>query len=361
MELYQANTQWSTRPADEKFRTLEEMHTQTRAYAQQARTREVPWASLRVEANDSDLFITRGADPAKLTHYSFGQLASRVGAPASYLRMLPPTLAAQNLNHGLKTKTSDATDAQLLFHQNGSLVLRAATSDKYERIWNHEVIARLIDLANARDLEPARQTMNWSGEPMTDAQIASAPRSLYASDHDMFAFLMSRGTVLTDPTGNTLRRGIITVNSEVGDKRLSVMGFLFRDVCANHIIWGAQQIAEINLMHIGRIRERWAEATIRVKSYLDGAASLDQALFTQTLATIAGTRDDVIDTLFGKGVGTRKLLAASYDAVVPEQDGEPNTVWGFAQGMTRFSQSVPFADERTEIDRAAGKLLALTF
>lgn len=360
MELYQANHQWATRPADEKFRTLESMYDATKAYAAQARTREVEWNALRVEAQGDDLFVTRGAEPAKLTHYSFGQLSSRVGAPASYLRLLPPTLAAQNLNHGLKEK-SDSSAAQLLFHQNGGLVLRAATSEKYERIWNYEVLARLIELAQSRDLEPARQTMNWSGEPMTPEQIAAAQRSLYASDHDMFAFLMSSQTVVTDPTGSALRRGIITVNSEVGDKRLSIMGFLFRDVCANHIIWGAQEIASIDLVHVGKIRERWLDATVRVRRYLDGAASFDEARFIQTMAKIAGSKDDVLDVLFGKKIGTRKLLAASYDAVVPEQDGDPNTVWGFAQGMTRHSQTLPYADERTEIDRAAGKLLALTF
>lgn len=360
MELYQANHQWAVRPEDEKFRTLEDMLTATQKYAAQARTREVPWNSLRVEADEKDLVITRGGEGAKLTHFAFGQISQRVGAPAGYLRQLPTTLAAQNLNHGLKEK-AETTQAQLLFHQNGGLVLRAATSEKYERIWNYEVIQRLIDLANSRDLEPARQTMNWSGEPMTQEQIDGAQRSLYASDHDMFAFLMSRTTVVTDPTGSTLRRGIITVNSEVGDKRLSIMGFYFRDVCANHIIWGAEQIASIDLMHIGKIRERWAEATVRVRRYLDGAASLDESAFEQTLVRIAADRDDVIDALFARKIGTRKLLEASYDAVVEEQDGDPRTAWGFAQGMTRYSQSIPFADERTEIDRAAGKLLATTF
>lgn len=359
MELYHANSQWAKRPADERFQSLEAMHAATKKYAEQATEREVPWSGLRVEANGDEINVTRGAEPARLTNFTFGQLSARVGAPAGYLRTLPATLAAQNLNHGLKEKAEGS--AQLLIHANGGLVLRAATSEKYERIWDHEVLARLIDLAEARGMEPARQTFNWGGDAMTQEQIDAAPRSLYASDHDMFAFLMSRTSVVVDPTGSALRRGIITVNSEVGDKRLSIMGFLFRDICGNHIIWGAQQIAEINLTHIGRVRERWNEATIRVRQYLDGAASLDEAAFTQTLLKIAGTRDDLIDLLFDKKIGTRKLLASSFEAVKPEQDGDPLSVWGFVQGMTRHSQSVPFADERTEIDRAAGKVLAMKF
>ena len=351
MELYQAHHQWATRPADERFTTLQQMLEVTERYARQASERTVPWNGLRVEPNGDAMIVTRGATPASLTHYAFGQLAARVGAPAAYLRTLPATLAAQNLNHGLKEK-ADNTQAQLLFHQNGGLVLRAATSEKYERIWNYEVINRLLDVTRDRNLVPARPTFRKTDD--------DAP-ALYASDHDMFAFLMSPDREIVDPTGANLFRGLIAVNSEVGDKRLSIMGFLFREICGNHIIWGAQEIAEINLMHIGKVRERFAEATVKVRRYLDGAASLDQAAFTQTLVTIAGDRDGVIDALFGKKIGTRKLLEASYDAVIEEQDGDPRTVWGMAQGMTRFSQSIPFADERTEIDRAAGKLLALTF
>jgi hypothetical protein len=54
---------------------------------------------------------------------------------------------------------------------------------------------------------------------------------------------------------------------------------------------------------------------------------------------------------------SRKALEAGYDAVVPEQDGDPLTAWGIAQGLTRSSQATPYADERMKIDRAAGKLL----
>jgi len=45
------------------------------------------------------------------------------------------------------------------------------------------------------------------------------------------------------------------------------------------------------------------------------------------------------------------------------EDGHkvPETVWGMVNGMTRFSQMLPCADKRNEIDRAAGKLLKMDF
>ena len=42
-------------------------------------------------------------------------------------------------------------------------------------------------------------------------------------------------------------------------------------------------------------------------------------------------------------------------------DGDPLTAWGLAQGITRLSQTTPFADERAKLDRAAGKALRIAF
>lgn len=362
MELYHATKQWAERPADEKFNSLDVMYATTKSYADAAATKTVPWTDLRVEGVDEDLtLIGKAGVAAKLTNYAFKQLAARVKAPAPYLQTLPARISAQLLNYGLGNKT-DGT-AQLLFHQNGGLVLRAATSEQYERVWNHEVIARLIDLSQRQDLEPARQTFNWSDEEMTQAQIDAAPRSLYASDHDMFAFLMSRSKDVTDPTGQTLRRGIIVTNSEVGDCSLGVMGFYFREVCANHIIWGASNLATIRIAHRGEIRGKFADAQVAVRRYLDSDTSFEKAAFAEMTTRIGTTKEEVLDTLFGKkSLGlTRKALESSYDAVVPEQDGDPRTKWGIVQGITRFSQTSPYADERTDLDRAAGKLLEIEF
>ena len=48
------------------------------------------------------------------------------------------------------------------------------------------------------------------------------PSGLYASDHDMFAFLVAPDRVISDGGGGSLMRGIFVRNSEVGDAALSV-------------------------------------------------------------------------------------------------------------------------------------------
>ncbi len=125
MELFHANKQWSTRPADQRFASLQELFDQTLAYAKIAGEKLMSVAELRAEAVDGDVRIVgKRSNPAMLTHWSFGQLANKIGAPASYLRDLPATLACQNLNHGLAKLSGEdeLNKAKLLFHANGQLM-----------------------------------------------------------------------------------------------------------------------------------------------------------------------------------------------------------------------------------------------
>jgi hypothetical protein len=127
MELFKASRQWSTRPADERFASLEALDQACYDYSQQAAIATAPWSSLQVEPEGEEV-ILRGSsgDTSRLTHWSFGQVAQRAGAPAAYLRELPADLAAPCLRHGL-AQHADGT-AALMFHRNGGLVLRSAAA-----------------------------------------------------------------------------------------------------------------------------------------------------------------------------------------------------------------------------------------
>lgn len=358
MELFQAHHQWATRPDDERFKSLEALYEATKKYADQAVEKLVPVSSIRTEADKGEVMIVGKANhPAKLTHYAFGQLSARVGAPASYLRDLPATLAAQNLNHGLKEYAENAEEANLLFHRNGALMLRSLTSDKYTRIWNWEVARKLIDL----------QQYGWRVASPTIRQIDDK-KPLYASDHDMFAFLMADNVTIDQPINPTqkkpLYRGLIASNSEVGASALKMMRFWFNEMCGNHIIWEASEVEEISVRHVGNARDRWSAYQYELRKYLEGSVSDDEAKIEASVKTVIGeTKDQVLDKLFGvRSLGlSRKTLEAGYDAVIEDEDGSPRTIWGMVQGLTRYSQSTPFADERMAIDRGAGKIMDLDF
>lgn len=323
--------------------------------------------------------------PARLSHWAFGQLCSLVGAPANYLRDLPATLTCQNLNYGLAERmrsTANQTIANLMFHSNGGLLLRSIMTDAYARIWNWEITERLLDM-QGRGWEPAKPDKRFDGGDPAQCQVCDGTGSregeacatckgtgrafpaLYASDHDMFAFLRnSTLTVAEKGSDFAMYKGVMVQNSEVGASSLKLTRFLYREMCGNHIIWGASKVLDLSVRHVGNARARWAGYMAEVKRYSDeGTGNLEQRIAASQTRIIGANKKEVLDAIFGKRINglTKANIEGGYDAVKAEQDGNPNSVWGFVQGLTRFSQTLKFADARMDIDRAAGKLLDITF
>jgi hypothetical protein len=387
MNIFKASNQWSTRPADERFENLQDLYTATKKYADEAVEKKAEFSDLRVESVEGDVqLVGRQGIPAKLTNWAFGQLCQRVGAPASYLRDLPATLAAQNLNHGLARRierTASESLANLLFHKNGDWLLRSILTDDYSRIWNWEIAQRLLGLEADFGWTPAKPTMHWgddtvgtciscNGSGKNADEVAcqfckgtgKELPSLYASDHDMFAFLLNNQLSVEEKgSDGALYKGIIVENSEVGASSLKLTRFLFREMCGNHIIWGTSKVVDLRIRHVGNAKAKWSGYITAVREYADESVSEIEAKISSSKGKlIAATKEEVLDALFGKRQAhglSKTTLDAGYEAVNREQDGDPNTVWGFVQGLTRHSQTLAHADKRTEVDRAAGKIMDL--
>lgn len=398
MELFKASNQWAERPVDERFWSLSEARNACAKVRAQAAAKEVPYRDLRVEALDGEVqLMGRAGVPAKLTNYAFTQLVDRTPAPpARYLRDQPATLAVQNLNWGLKERAErmgeSSGNAHLLFHQNGGLMLRAALSKDYKRIWNSEVYDRLITLEQRGwRTPPARPAYNIKdprARPATEADVLNhsrsqlngglavnvgdiiAPAGVYASDHDMFAFLVNEDRLIDDGRGNALARGAFFWNSEVGDKSLGGMTFLYNAICGNHIVWGAQGVKEFRIRHVGKgLNERFEKAYLQIKEYADGAANEDEARIkaSQTIE-LGKDKTEVLDALLGITRKARiqiseKALGEAYDRATEREDryGTPNTPWAIVNGLTELSQETPFTDKRDELDRTAGKIMEAVF
>lgn len=393
MQIMKAFNQWATRPAEERFWDLNEMLTATRAIHTQAREASVPLTELRVEAAGEDLrLIGKQGVPATLSHFAFGQLAARSHAPAGYLRGLPATLAAQNLNHGLKVLGNENNSkARLLFHNNGSLVLRAATSERYSRIWNDALVERVMEIMPDGWRPPPARPAGIAGERTRQATSADvsrlsqhlglavqegdtiAPAGLCASDKDMFMFMINEENPIDDGTPHPLFRGMMLWNSEVGDMSLGGMAFLLKGVCGNLIAHSATNVFEFNFRHVGKVQSRSNNALqIELKRYTESSSNDQEAVIKQAKVKVLGvSKQDVIDAVLGfartkKLVGmTEALLGQAYVAAEQHRDWYgvgPNTVYGMVNGLTEVSQKVTkHTDERTALDRAAGRVLEMSF
>lgn len=94
------SSEWFSRPDDEKYLSLSDLYASVKGRAERSRTRTVESSAIRVEAHRDDpeklgLVLPDAETPVAPTHWSFGQLASLVGAPAAYLRKLPAPFAGK--------------------------------------------------------------------------------------------------------------------------------------------------------------------------------------------------------------------------------------------------------------------------
>jgi hypothetical protein len=381
--LIAAHSEWASRPADQRFWSLAELHSATIASREGSATSRVKFGDLRANGDNGDLTIagSKGSQ-AHLTHYAFGQLASAVGAPAGYLRELPSETAAQCLNVGLAKRTAEnALDRDLLFHKNGALTLRACLSERYERVWDSDVVTYLKGLEGWRN--PAGRSIQ--GDPRERPATADdilpgqinitegdliAPAGLYASDHDMFAFLVAPDRVISDGANGGLMRGIFVRNSEVGDASLSFTFFLMQAVCGNHIVWGASKVHEVRIRHTGPnpLRKALREFEGELRVYRDGAAEEEAGILSARQLILGATKDEVLEALvkYAKTHSiplSKRQFDVGYETAAKHEDwyGNPRSLWANVAGLTQASQASGFADARSDVDRAAGKLMAMAF
>lgn len=371
--LIAASRQWAERPADETYDSLPALHGACVASREASRGSLVNFSSLRVEAAGGRVqLVGRTEKPAHLTHWAFGQVAQRAGAPAAYLRGLPATLASQNLNHGLAqrgARPAEEDKARLLFSVNGALALRAVNTDSYSRIWNSDITERLLALVAHQPYWHAPKAYDrHAGKRGTPDANGMVTRGLYASDRDMFAFMVDEGRPLcVDGAGNEgIRRGFFVWNSEVGASSFGICTFIYDFVCGNHYVWGAKDVVELRIRHVGSAElKAWSELTGTLRNYAESSTGLIEGqIRTAQRCRFGVDKNEVLDRILGRRIPelSRKVLSEAYDtAAQTPRYGDPRTAWAMASGLTELSQAKDNTDDRLALDRAAGRLIEMAF
>ncbi|MEZ5688324.1 MAG: DUF932 domain-containing protein [Caenibius sp.] len=364
------SSEWFSRPDDERFLSLTDLGDMVRARSERSRTRVVETALIHVEANRNDperlALVLPGADaPAVPTHWSFGQLASQVGAPAAYLRQLPAPLAAINLQYGL---TSHRAEQIKTFETgNGRTELRAVTGPDYGRIHDHELVEAVQKIAgngtgDTRWKVPG--VLDWStGIYNPSVDITRDTTTLYASDRDVFLFLVDdlhpiEAGRLPDGSPDLYFRGFYCWNSEVGAKTLGIASFYLRAVCQNRNLWGVEDFQEITIRHSKYAANRFAHEAAPA---LEGFANSSPQPFVNGIKAareriVARTDEDRSDFLRGRGFSkaeTGKII----ETVLAEEGRPPETIFDFVQGITALARDKPHQDARLDMEGKAKKLL----
>ncbi len=364
------SSEWFNRPADERYLSLSELMASVKGRAERSRTRTVESAAVRVEASREDVerlnLVLPGADqPVSPTHWSFGQLAALVGAPAAYLRQLPAPLAGINLQYGLTSHRAE--QVKTLETDDGRVELRAVTGPDYGRIYDHELVAAVQRIAgngtgDTRWKVPG--VLDWSTgvyNPLVD--ITEATTTLYASDRDVFLFLVDdlnpiEAGRLPDGSPDLYFRGFYCWNSEVGAKTLGIASFYLRAVCQNRNLWGVEDFEEITIRHSKYAASRFAhEAAPALTRFANSSPQLFINGIRQARERIvARTDEDRTEFLRKRGFGKAET-AKIIDTVLAEEGRKPESVFDFVQGITAVARDKPHQDARLDLETRAKKLL----
>ena len=387
------SSEWFSRPDDERFLSLGSLHAAVRARAERATARTVETKALHVEASRDDAerlaLIVPGQDaPVAPTHWSYGQLCSLVGAPASYMRQLPAPLAGINLQHGLLSHRAELV--KTLEADDGRIELRAVTGPNYGRIWDHELVEAVMRIAGDGTGDTRWKVpglLDWS--TMTHnpfVEVTKDTTTLYASDRDVFLFLVDDAHPIEAgrlPNGDPdlYFRGFYCWNSEVGSKTLGMASFYLRAVCVNRNIWGAEGFEEISIRHskpdpaspsrrttvaksvqkitLSSSRDRFAhQAAPALERFATSSPAPFMAGIRAAREAIVARQDEDRETFLRKRGFSRPETEKIIATVLEEEGRPPESIFDFVQGITALARDKPHQDARLELEGKAAKLLA---
>ncbi len=346
------SSEWYSRPADERYLSLSNLFAAVHGRTERSRSRTVESASIRVEASCDNgdrlaLMLPGSNKPISPTHWSFGQLASLVGAPAAYLRQLPAPLAGINLQYGLTSHRAE--QVKTLEIEDGRIELRAATGPDYGRIFDHELVAAVQRIAgngtgDTRWKVPG--VLDWvTGVYNPHVNITRNTTTLYASDRDVFLFLVDdlnpiEAGRLADGSPDLFFRGFYCWNSEVGAKTLGMASFYLRAVCQNRNLWGVEDFEEITIRHSKYAASRFAHEAAPALTRFANSSPLPfvNGIKAAREKIVARSDEDRSDFLRKRGFSkaeTTKII----EIVLAEEGRKPESVFDFVQGITAVARS----------------------
>lgn len=352
--LYDAHRQWAIRPPDERFPNLEALYAFTRARKECSRERLKPFNQVKLLVDpDGEIAMNGDSPKANLTNWAFGQLCANLGAPAKYLRTLPPEVVQDCLEYGLRNSGEQCkilTRSNPIPGDSEEFLTSAFTGPGYGRIWDADVVENLMKAAEGS---------TWH-VPLAKSSFGSGNSGLYASDRDMFVFMVNDENPVE--VGNVkLGRGFFCWNSETGSATFGLTTFLYNYVCGNHIVWGAEEVSELKIIHRNHAPDRFYSQALPVLNRFVENRFVDVRIkdtigHAMTLA-VGETVDRALEW-FKDRPFTNKEVTEAWNTGIAEGE-DVKTVWGMIQGFTAYARTLSHTDKRVNLERRAGALLAV--
>ena len=213
----------------------------------------------------------------------------------------------------------------------------------YTRLHNADVVSMVRDVAT--DFVPPQKGLNGA-------------TGLYCGEQDLFTFLIDP-TGWAEIDGEAFAPGFFVWNSEVGKRSVGIQTFWFQAVCQNHIVWDAVEVVDFSRKHtasvgdaLGDIRRHVEQLVAKRDERRDGfVAAIKKAMGTTLGADTEEALKELTKHGFPKGLAQEALKLA-------ERNGR-FTLFAVVDALTRLSQQIVYAGERTDADQRAARLLQL--
>ncbi|MAS38373.1 MAG: DUF932 domain-containing protein [Anaerolineaceae bacterium] len=285
-----------------------------------------------------DLSVCAEGEEYSLNDWSFSQVCKMARVSKDTINRLSRKTASKALEETLPTSDKPL---QLLTHDDR---IRSVHGVAYTRLWN----ADLLDVVHefASDFTPPQKAMD------------DTSTGLYCGEQDMFAFLIDP-TGWAEINGEAFAPGFFLWNSEVGRRTVGIQTFWFQKVCQNHIVWDATEVVEFSRKHTANVRDGLDDIRSIIEDLIrrrdsrrDGFVDVMQKAMTEKL----GDDAEVVAKRLGTEGIPRSLIKDAME-IARQQGGF--TIFALVDALTKLSQRVQLAGDRTELDTKIGKLLNL--
>jgi hypothetical protein len=359
---------WALRPDDERFNMIDPLVTKLEQ--RKALTRECNDFNLHslaehgqviAQGNEVELLSPSG-QRYQFSPWGFRALCKQVGAHTEFLKKLPAENVAADLQVLLTERNLESLERESWTEDKKALLLKKDDDVQVIRHLGSQRYGRILDLDVAYWVRDRLiGDLGFTVPPTWD----SKPAGLYAGDEDVFFFLQdeTKAIEVRRPDGKmeTLKRGVMAWNSEVGKKTFGLCSYLYQMICGNHIVWGAEEIHTLETRHVGNALERATKDIMpEVKKYLESGTSKQTDLLTKAMNTrLAEKPDEAVRVLRTKGFTKETSSdAVTLAATDPNNEGlDPLSVMAIVNGFTATARDITNADARTALETKATGLL----
>lgn len=333
--LTHAHNELFRRTPDECFDSFEAMH---RKCCDDREDSVDQWVRPQDLIVTHDLSLCADGEEYSLNDWSFSQLCKMARVSKDTINRLSSKTASKALEETLPTSDKPL---QLLTHDDG---IRSVHGVAYTRLWNADLLDVVQEFAS--DFTPPQKAMD------------NISTGLYCGEQDMFAFLIDP-TGWAEINGEAFAPGFFLWNSEVGRRSVGIQTFWFQKVCQNHIVWDATEVVEFSRKHTANVRNGLSDIR-RIIEDLIGKRDARRDGFVQVMqkamsAKLGDDAEEVAKRLGKEGI-PRGLVSDAME-IARQQGGF--TIFALVDALTKLSQRIQLAGDRTELDRKVGGLLNL--